>query len=168
MLVLFVSQQVINKGILSTFFLAKGGKRVILKIYKQIIMKKVLISVSTMATMAAFSLAQGATIIIGNGAQQGQVNGGALIGLLNLAQQIVSRLGIFAVGVALLAFFWYLIKFIMNPSPENKTQSLRGMGYAILALFVMVSIWGIIGLLGSIFGINQGGSIPVPGIPVPS
>ncbi len=130
-------------------------------------MKKALISVLMTVPTIALAVAQQASIVIGNASQQGQVNGGALISLLNLAQQIISRLGIFAVGLALLAFFWYLIKFITNPSAENKTQSLRGMGYAILALFVMVSIWGIIGLLGSIFGIGQGGNIPVPEIPTP-
>jgi hypothetical protein len=41
------------------------------------------------------------------------------------------------------------------------------MGFSILALFVMVSIWGIVGFLGSVFGINQGGNVPTPGIPVP-
>jgi hypothetical protein len=30
----------------------------------------------------------------------------------------------------------------------------------------MVSIWGIVGFLGNILGINQGGSIPVPVVPV--
>ena len=134
-------------------------------------MKKALISAGMFGTTVALTLAQvSATITIGNGATQGQVNGGALISLLNLAQQIVSRLGIFAVGVALLCFFWFLINFIIKGSkdPAEQSKSLRGMAYSILALFVMVSIWGIIGLLGSIFGINQGGNIPIPGIPVPA
>jgi hypothetical protein len=127
-------------------------------------MKKALLTVFTAASSLALASAQ---IIIGAGSQQGQVNGSALIGLLNLAQDIISRLVPFAITLAVLAFFWYLIKFIMNPSPENKSQSLRGMGYSVLALFVMVSIWGIIGLLGSIVGVNQGGNIPIPGVPRP-
>jgi hypothetical protein len=116
------------------------------------------------------STANGGVINIGVQAAQGQVNGGPLLQLLALAQTIVSRLGIFAVGVAVLAFFWFLILFIWKGREDGaeKTRSLAGMGYAILAIFVMVSIWGIVGALGGIFGIGQGGSVPIPGIPVPT
>ncbi len=110
----------------------------------------------------------GGTLLIGQSAVQGQVNGGALIALIRLANDIVARLGIFAVGLAILSFFWFLIEFIWKgrADPEAKNTSLKGMGYAILAIFVMVSIWGIVGLLGSITGVGQGGSVPIPSIPV--
>jgi hypothetical protein len=131
-------------------------------------MKKALLTMFTAGS--GFALASAQTIIIGQGAQQGQVNGSALISLLNLAQDIISRLVPFAVTLAVLAFFWFLIKFIWKggQDPEAKTSSLKGMGFSVLALFVMVSIWGIIGLLGSIVGVNQGGNIPIPGVPRPS
>jgi hypothetical protein len=130
-------------------------------------MKKALFTMFTAGTSLVLASAQ--TIIIGSGSQQGQVNGSALISLLNLAQAIVSRLVPFAVTIAVLAFFWFLIKFIMQggQSADAKAASLKGMGLSILALFVMVSIWGIIGLLGSIVGVNQGGNIPIPGVPTP-
>lgn len=134
-------------------------------------MKKILTTVSIIASNAAVALAQttvGGTITIGNTATQGQINGGALLSLLALAQTLVTRLVPFAVGVAVLAFFWFLITFIASKeAPEKKNEALKGMAYAILALFVMVSIWGIVGFLGSMFGIGQGGNVPIPGVPVP-
>lgn len=132
-------------------------------------MKKALLTVSTIASSVALAFAQ-VSITIGSSAQQGTVNGGALLQLLGLAQEIISRLVPFAIGLAVLAFFWYLILWIWKGKDDAtaKTNSLRGMGFAVLALFVMVSIWGIIGLLGSIVGVNQGGNIPVPGVPRPS
>jgi hypothetical protein len=131
-------------------------------------MKKALLTISVAASSLALAFAQ-TTIIIGSGAQQGQVNGSALLSLLALAQALVNNLGIFAIGVAVLAFFWFLIRFIVKADdPSGRSDSLKGMGFAVLALFVMVSIWGIIGLLGSITGVNQGGNIPIPGIPRPS
>jgi len=134
-------------------------------------MKKALISVSLAvgSVMSAVAQQVGGTITIGFGANQGQVNGGALISLLNLAQNIVSRLIPFTIGLAVLAFFWFLIEFIWKgrADPEAKNTSLKGMGYAILALFVMVSIWGLIGFMGSIVGIGQGGTVPVPSVPAP-
>lgn len=88
---------------------------------------------------------------------QGQVDGSAPLGLLALAQTIVNRLSPFLVTVALLAFFWYLIKFIVQggQSADAKAASIKGMGWAIFALFVMVSIWGIITLMASLLGIDQ-------------
>ncbi len=140
-------------------------------------MKKALFVLSTTLSSLALAAAQvtgSVSIGFGNGAgvgqvaQQGQVNGGALLSLLALAQEIVSRLVPFAIGLAVLAFFWFLIQFIFNPGDgEERTKKLHGMGYSVLALFLMVSIWGIIGLFGSILGIGQGGSVPVPSIPRP-
>ncbi len=131
-------------------------------------MKKALTLVSVVAGNIMLASAQ-ISINIGVGANQGQVNGGALLQLLALAQTIVTRLVPFAVGLAVLAFFWFLIKFIWKGSenPDEKSASLKGMGYAILALFVMVSIWGLVGFMGSLVGINQGGSVPIPGVPIP-
>jgi hypothetical protein len=119
------------------------------------------------------STANGGVINIGKGVQGwgvgggGAVSGGPLIQLIALAQNIVSRLAILSIGVALLAFFWFLIVFITKgtESPEKRQEGLKGMGYSILALFVMVSIWGIIGLLGNIFGTGVGGGPPTLEMP---
>ena len=132
-------------------------------------MKKALTFLSLVAANTFAALAQG-TITIGSSAQQGTVNGGALLSFLALAQTIVTRLVPFAVGIAVLAFFWFLITFIWKgrDNPEEQSKSLAGMGWSVLALFVMVSIWGIVGFLGSIVGVNQGGNVPIPGVPVPA
>ena len=132
-------------------------------------MKKALTTLSLIAGNTALALAQ-VNINIGQTAAQGQVNGGALLSLLALAQTIVTRLVPFAIGVAVLAFFWFLIQFILKGSsdPAKQKESMAGMGYSILALFAMVSIWGLVGLLGSFFCVNQGGSVPIPGVPVPT
>ncbi len=129
-------------------------------------LQRISVAVGVMATSVSLAFAQ---ITIGIGTQQGQVNGGALLQLLSLAQEIMSRLVPFAVTLAVLAFFWFLIKFIFKSGDATgRADSLKGMGFSILALFVMVSIWGIIGLLGSIVGVGQGGNIPIPGVPRPN
>ncbi len=90
------------------------------------------------------------------------VNNGPVLGLINLAQLVVSRLGVLMIGLGLLAFFWYLIQYIWkgDESPGKRQEGLKGMGYSLLALFVMVSIWGIIGLMANILGTGVGGGIP--------
>ena len=132
-------------------------------------MKKALTFLSLTLGSIAMASAQ-VQITIGAASTQGQVNGGALLGLLALAQKLVSNLIPFAVGLAVLAFFWFLVLFIFRggQSADGKSNALKGMGYSVLALFVMVSIWGIVGFFGSILGINQGGTVPIPGVPSPS
>lgn len=130
-------------------------------------MKKALTFLSIFALSTASAFAQVTNVTIGQTASQGQVNGGALLRLLELAQMIVTRLVPFAIGIAVLAFFWFLITFILKgkDDPEKQQSSLKGMGMSILALFVMVSIWGIIGFMGSLVGVGQGGNVPIPGVP---
>ena len=50
------------------------------------------------------------------------------------------------VGVALLAFFWGLARFIFRVGGDEKAvdEGKRIMKWGLIALFVMVSVWGII------------------------
>jgi hypothetical protein len=77
--------------------------------------------------------------------------------LVDLALPIV-------VGVALLGFFWGLAKFIFAAGDEEKRKEARSiMIYGVIALFVMVSVWGLVGFLGQTVGITPGqtsGTIP--------
>jgi heme/copper-type cytochrome/quinol oxidase subunit 2 len=76
--------------------------------------------------------------------------------LVNLATPIV-------VGLALLAFFWGLVKFIFSADDEEARKGAKSlMIWSVVALFVMVSIVGIINFIGNAVGVNQGGSLPVP------
>jgi uncharacterized membrane protein len=73
----------------------------------------------------------------------------------------VSRLVPFLVGLAVVVFFWFLVTFIWKgkDNPEEQKKGRAGMMYSLLAIFVMVSLWGIITFIGGILGIGQGGSI---------
>lgn len=97
---------------------------------------------------------------VGGAAGTGMNYSGPL-GLLALAQTIVARLVPLLVGLAMLAFFWYLVMFIWQGSsnPDKQKEGKSGMFYSLLAIFVMVSLWGIIQFAGSVLGINQGGTI---------
>jgi hypothetical protein len=90
---------------------------------------------------------------------QGQINGSALLQLLGLAQIIVIRLVPFLIGLAVVAFFWFLVTYIWgnNDKPEDKAKNARSMGWSILAIFVMVSVWGIITFIATLTGIGHGG-----------
>lgn len=67
------------------------------------------------------------------------------------------------VALALVYFFWGLASFILASSKdEERKKAISIMTYGIIALFVMLSVWGIINVLQSTFGITSGGDIRPP------
>ena len=61
------------------------------------------------------------------------------------------------VGIALLGFFWGLAQFVFAAGDEDKkAQGRQHMIWGIIALFVMVAVWGLVGFLGNALGITPG------------
>lgn len=91
----------------------------------------------------------------------GTAGGGQLLSLLGLAQTIVNRLVPFLIGLAIVVFFWYLVMYIWkgDESADARQKGLHGMAYSIIAIFVMVSIWGIIIFISNTLGIGIGGGL---------
>lgn len=60
---------------------------------------------------------------------------------------------IFALAVA--SFVWGVVQFVLNPAEEAKREKGRQfMIWGIIALAVMVSVWGLVKILGTTFGIE--------------
>ena len=71
------------------------------------------------------------------------------------------------IALALVVFFWGLVRYIWSSGGEEaKKEGRRIMIAGILSLFVMVSIWGIIQLAQGALGINGNAGVTVPGVPV--
>ena len=80
-----------------------------------------------------------------------------LQGMINQVKTIVNTLIpiVFALGV--LAFFWGLVLYIFSQGNEEKKKDGKGiMLWALVALFVMASVWGIIALAQRTLNINPG------------
>ena len=70
-----------------------------------------------------------------------------------------------AVALAVLFFFWGLARYILaSGDSAAREDGKHKMLWGVVALFVIVSIWGIVGFLGGLLGIGQGGTAPVPGV----
>jgi len=112
-------------------------------------MKKVILT--TLALVPAFAFAQ----TLGNVETFVRSIGR----LVDLALPIV-------VGIALLAFFWGLVKFIFAQGDETaKADAKKIMLWGLIALFVMISVWGLVRFIGTALGVNQGDTITVPTVP---
>jgi hypothetical protein len=93
-------------------------------------------------------------------------NLGNIQNLLNSFRNLVDLALPIVVALALLAFFWGLAKFIFASGDEDKREDgKRIMIWGIIALFVMVSVWGLVRFVGQAFGIDQGGTVNIPTVP---
>ena len=88
-----------------------------------------------------------------------------LLDTLALANTFLNALiGLF-ITLAIVVFFWGLIKYLVNAGKE-KAAGLQIMFYGVIAIFVMVSIWGIIRLLQSTFKVTSTDPVIPKGIQI--
>ena len=79
--------------------------------------------------------------------------------VINQVQDILNLVIPILITLAVIYFFWGLANYILGAGDEGKREEGRNiMIWGIIALFVMVSVWGLIGLIGSTFGITPGQS----------
>jgi uncharacterized membrane protein YidH (DUF202 family) len=79
-------------------------------------------------------------------------------GLINMATPVV-------IGLAFLFFLWGLMKFVLAAGNEDKREEGKKiMIWGIVAIFIMVSVWGIVQLLQTETGTGGGGIIQPPAI----
>ena len=84
-----------------------------------------------------------------------QVLGTTLAIISNLLNGVI---GLF-VTLAIVVFFWGLIKYLTNKGEEMAKEGVNLMFWGIVAIFVMVSVWGIIRLLQNTFQVQNGQAI---------
>ncbi|OGG53813.1 hypothetical protein A3H16_03495 [Candidatus Kaiserbacteria bacterium RIFCSPLOWO2_12_FULL_53_8] len=110
--------------------------------------------------IANSALAAGALFLPFFASAAAQDLNGVLAFISKFANNVVGLL----ITIALIVFFWGLIRYVLA-SGEAKGEGLQIMLWGVIAVFVMVSIWGIIKLLQTTFGV-QNTTISVPqGIP---
>jgi hypothetical protein len=74
---------------------------------------------------------------------------------LNRVLGILNGLIFLFITVAIVVFFWGLIQYLGNIGGEDAAKKgIQLMLWGIIALFVMVSVWGIIRLLQNTFGVG--------------
>jgi hypothetical protein len=98
----------------------------------------------------------------------GQAIGGGIRDILILIQNTANALVPILITIAVVCFFYGLITYVIanrNGAAEKANSATKFMGVAILSLFIMVAIWGIIYFIAGTLGIGVGGSVPVPQTP---
>jgi hypothetical protein len=78
----------------------------------------------------------------------------AVGGILNMLIPVL-------IALALVFFFWGLIQYIRN-SGEGHADGIKTMTAGLVALFIMVSVWGIINLAQGALGVSGTGTVVIP------
>lgn len=63
------------------------------------------------------------------------------------------------IALAVIYFLWGIFKYVFANGEVDKKAAKGVMVYGIFALFVMVSVWGLVNLIGSLFDFEVGGTL---------
>ena len=86
---------------------------------------------------------------------------------LNTLSNLLARVMWLFVAMAVVVFFWGLVVYLTKKGDEMAKEGIQLMFWGIVAIFIMVSIWGIIRLLQGTFGVG-GIQPPITPSTVPS
>ena len=117
--------------------------------------KSISTAVSVLGILAApfVALAQSNTVTTSQG----------IIGLIRFANTALNDIVVLLITLAIVMFFWGLTRYMINAGDsEARKEAMQNMIYSIIAIFVMVSIWGIIHLLQSTFGVSNTDAAEAP------
>ena len=85
------------------------------------------------------------------------VGGPTVFNLLGTISAILNVVIPILITLAVLYTIWGVIKYATAKESEDQAEGRRVIITGIIGLFVIVSIWGLVAVLNSTFGINQGG-----------
>ena len=97
-----------------------------------------------------------------NGSGSGSTNSTQLFSLLAVAQRLFNTLIPILITLGVIYFIWGVIQYVIAKDEEAKKAGRDKMIWGIIGLFVIVSIWGLVGFLGNTLGVKSGGSADVP------
>jgi uncharacterized membrane protein YidH (DUF202 family) len=84
----------------------------------------------------------------------GAQNLGYISNFIDDAKGILDQLVVFLIALAIVWFIWNVIKYAMSTEEDGKDKAKSQMIWGIIAIAVIVSIWGLVGLLQNIFGVD--------------
>jgi fumarate reductase subunit D len=93
--------------------------------------------------------------------------GNTLQNLIYSVQDIITSLFPILVGIAVLFFFYEIIMLITKgkDKPEEKAKAITGIIYSLVAIFIMLTFFGLVKILASTVGVQTGDSVTSNDIP---
>ena len=91
-----------------------------------------------------------------------QANAFSILGVISNLMRILIPLLITA---ALIYFIYGVIKYVISKNADDTQEAKSIIFRGLIGLFVILSIWGLVGVIQSTFGIGSGGDIDSSNIP---
>ena len=93
-------------------------------------------------------------------AQSLNYRGGGVGGLFDLSQGFLSRLMVLLISLAVVWFVWNVFHYVIAVDEVDKATAKDKIVWGLIAIFIMVSIWGLVAILQYTFQIFPSSSAP--------
>jgi VIT1/CCC1 family predicted Fe2+/Mn2+ transporter len=82
--------------------------------------------------------------------------------------ELLNRAIPFIIALTLLFFLWNMFRLVISSNEDVRKEAIKMITFGIIALFVMVSVWGLVNILIHTFnlrGLNTSRVMNGPGVP---
>ncbi|MEI6528752.1 MAG: pilin [bacterium] len=87
---------------------------------------------------------------------QSTVQTGYIESILTSATRLLNQLVVLLMALAVVWFIWNVIKYAMSDDEDGKEKAKSQMIWGIIAIAVIVSVWGLVAILQTIFNTGTG------------
>jgi len=70
------------------------------------------------------------------------------------------------IGLTILVFLWGILKYAFSKDEKNRKESIAIIINGLIILFVMVSVWGLVWIIASVFGFDSYYETIIPVSPI--
>jgi succinate dehydrogenase hydrophobic anchor subunit len=74
--------------------------------------------------------------------------------LITQAKNLLDQLVVFLIALAVVWFIWNVVRYTMSTDEDAKEKARGQMIWGIIAIAVIVSIWGLVAVLQGLFGVD--------------
>ncbi|MFA7252281.1 MAG: hypothetical protein WC027_00250 [Candidatus Paceibacterota bacterium] len=93
-----------------------------------------------------------------------EANASYISSLIDSAKTVLDQLVVFLIALAVVWFIWNVIRYTMSSDEEKKGAAKGQMIWGIIAIAVIVSVWGLVAILQSLFGVGNTSAGDVGGL----
>ena len=85
----------------------------------------------------------------------GAAAGDNIFSFLNLVGTVINALVPIIIGIAVLVFIWGILQYVIAKEDDQRKEARQVILYGVIILFVMVSVWGLVNLLGDTLDLDN-------------
>ena len=75
--------------------------------------------------------------------------------LISSASTYLNQALLLLMGLAVVMFVWYVIKYFIQPSETARSEGAKYVMWSVIGFFVILSMWGLVNILISTFDLGQ-------------